>query len=426
MRADRPLRSRTRWRLLVVGAVVAAVTLLASGARAGEPVPAVQSLRLSTDISFDANPGPAVVEVVDTDVVHWVAGVGLQSLTSFPASNEAADLDAFHEIGGGFRLLSYDIAVVLDDGTVAHPADIVMEGPEPAREQTLFFDHRRHDIADSADIDAIAIIAGENVLVLSFATTTTVLAGQPEEFTVGDGDLAALAVESGELEKVFDAAEVGIPAGVGIDALDIQEETVLISFDVDGTLNGIGGTFAFADEDVVGFRDGWFMVWDGSVEFPGLEPADLDALSDVRVQGPPPTATAALPTSTATASATATRTATATAALTASTNTPIPATATITPSVPVATATASVPVVTATAPVATASATVTRTALVAACVGDCDHNNEVGINELIIGVNIALGNTLVIDCPSFDADADESVEINELIQAVNNALNGCS
>ena len=59
------------------------------------------------------------------------------------------------------------------------------------------------------------------------------------------------------------------------------------------------------------------------------------------------------------------------------------------------------------------------------CVGDCDGTGGVAINELIRGVNIALGNAPLSDCTSFDANYDGMVAINELIQAVNNALNGC-
>ncbi len=59
------------------------------------------------------------------------------------------------------------------------------------------------------------------------------------------------------------------------------------------------------------------------------------------------------------------------------------------------------------------------------CVGDCNGDEEVTINELIIGVNIALGNATVDDCPAFDTNDDGEVTINELIAAVNNALSGC-
>jgi hypothetical protein len=59
------------------------------------------------------------------------------------------------------------------------------------------------------------------------------------------------------------------------------------------------------------------------------------------------------------------------------------------------------------------------------CIGDCNGDGMVSINELILGVNIALGTASVDDCPAFDPDGNGMVGINELIAAVNNALNGC-
>src|SRR5262249_7056979 len=59
------------------------------------------------------------------------------------------------------------------------------------------------------------------------------------------------------------------------------------------------------------------------------------------------------------------------------------------------------------------------------CVGDCDGNGEVAINELIAGVNIALGSAPIDSCRSFDANGDGQVTINELIAGVTNALQDC-
>jgi hypothetical protein len=61
----------------------------------------------------------------------------------------------------------------------------------------------------------------------------------------------------------------------------------------------------------------------------------------------------------------------------------------------------------------------------AECVGDCNDNGEVVVNELITGVNIALGTALVDTCPIFDENQDGDVTVNELIKAVNYALEGC-
>jgi hypothetical protein len=57
-----------------------------------------------------------------------------------------------------------------------------------------------------------------------------------------------------------------------------------------------------------------------------------------------------------------------------------------------------------------------------ACVGDCDGDGTVAINELIRGVGIALGSATLEVCPSLDTDNDGSVAINELVRAVNAAL----
>jgi hypothetical protein len=60
-----------------------------------------------------------------------------------------------------------------------------------------------------------------------------------------------------------------------------------------------------------------------------------------------------------------------------------------------------------------------------ACVGDCAVDGAVTVDEIILGVNIALGSAGLIDCPAFDPSADQMVTVNELIQGVNAALNGC-
>jgi Tol biopolymer transport system component len=60
-----------------------------------------------------------------------------------------------------------------------------------------------------------------------------------------------------------------------------------------------------------------------------------------------------------------------------------------------------------------------------ACDGDCSRDGAVTVEELVVGVNIALGTTPLQQCPSFDAGHDDEVTVEELIIAVNNALNSC-
>lgn len=65
------------------------------------------------------------------------------------------------------------------------------------------------------------------------------------------------------------------------------------------------------------------------------------------------------------------------------------------------------------------------TSMAAGCIGDCGGDGDVSIDELITGVNIALGNQSLASCPAFDGNGDGQVTIDELITGVNNALNGC-
>lgn len=59
------------------------------------------------------------------------------------------------------------------------------------------------------------------------------------------------------------------------------------------------------------------------------------------------------------------------------------------------------------------------------CVGDCDGNEDVRVNELVTGINIALGQVALNVCLSFDADENGLVTIDELVRGINNTLRGC-
>jgi phosphohistidine phosphatase SixA len=60
------------------------------------------------------------------------------------------------------------------------------------------------------------------------------------------------------------------------------------------------------------------------------------------------------------------------------------------------------------------------------CPGDCNGDGEVTVDELVRGVNIALG-TLTLDaCPALDRNGDGQVTIEELLAAVSVAINGCA
>lgn len=56
--------------------------------------------------------------------------------------------------------------------------------------------------------------------------------------------------------------------------------------------------------------------------------------------------------------------------------------------------------------------------------GDCNRNGLVAIDELVRGVNIALGRAPVTECTPFDRVADGRVTVDELVRGVRNALGG--
>ena len=58
------------------------------------------------------------------------------------------------------------------------------------------------------------------------------------------------------------------------------------------------------------------------------------------------------------------------------------------------------------------------------CVGDCDRDGRVGIDELVTGVNIALSTDTLASCTGFDANLDGGLQINELIGGVRSSVEG--
>jgi hypothetical protein len=82
-------------------------------------------------------------------------------------------------------------------------------------------------------------------------------------------------------------------------------------------------------------------------------------------------------------------------------------------------------------PTLTPTVGVTPTASITAtpkkvCPGDCDGLGTVTVDELVKGVNIALGTMGIETCEAFDANESGTVTIDELIKGVNAALQGCS
>jgi len=62
---------------------------------------------------------------------------------------------------------------------------------------------------------------------------------------------------------------------------------------------------------------------------------------------------------------------------------------------------------------------------VSACTGDCDGDGAVLVDEVIRGVNIALGTEELANCFAHDRDFDGQVTVDEILAAVTAALEGC-
>lgn len=60
-----------------------------------------------------------------------------------------------------------------------------------------------------------------------------------------------------------------------------------------------------------------------------------------------------------------------------------------------------------------------------ACGGDCSGDARVTVDEVLVGVNLALGDGSLAACRIFDQSNDGEVTVDELLGAVNSALDGC-
>jgi hypothetical protein len=206
---------------------------------------------------------------------------------------------------------------------------------------------------------------------------------------VQDGDLDQLyttrtVVVGGNTPYVTSITSGSLPPG-----LDIDSPTGVLS----GTPTAAGEfsfTVSATDADAVQVSKAYTMTIAGA-------PPDDTPTSTPSVT---PTAPPSTPSPTPTASGTATASTTPTPSPTRSA-TPLD-TATATPS-PTASATATAP----------------------ACIGDCNGDGGVAINELIGGVNIALGIASVDSCKAADRNGNRKVSIDELVAAVGVAQTSC-
>jgi hypothetical protein len=213
-------------------------------------------------------------------------------------------------------------------------------------------------------------------------------------------------------------------AGGGVDGDFDSEQGLVIG-------NGLGFRLMIGGQDVV--LETVFEDCDNLIDDDGDGDSDCadPKCADEPICVAPPTSTpTASATPTLAASPTATRTST-------STSGPSPtSTPTRDPTLPTFTATAtptvtptSTPTITPTiTPTETPTETPTATPTLsgARCVGDCDGNRVITIDEPVTGVRLNMENASPDpDCPAADANDDDRVTVDENIQSVINALRGC-
>lgn len=68
---------------------------------------------------------------------------------------------------------------------------------------------------------------------------------------------------------------------------------------------------------------------------------------------------------------------------------------------------------------------ITADAVGGRCVGDCNHDFEVTVDELLGGVSIGIGAAPTSRCDWADGDFNGSVEVNEIVLAIDRALDLC-
>ena len=61
-----------------------------------------------------------------------------------------------------------------------------------------------------------------------------------------------------------------------------------------------------------------------------------------------------------------------------------------------------------------------------ACIGDCDGNDIVRVNEVLLLVSITLGRSEPTECSAGRGDVEEQIAIDDLVTAVTKLLHGCA
>jgi hypothetical protein len=213
--------------LLVVTALVVWQCLVFPASHAATTL---DTLRYSPDITVLL----AGVTVKDEDAAedNLAGTVTSVNLGTLPAGT---DVDAYHLLPNGDKLLSFDTTVDLPGGLTARPADVVrFDGTT----FSLEFDAFANGLPGGANTDAVSIVGGDDLL-LSF-DTTTLLNG----LTVDDADLVSF--DGATFSLFFDASTADVAVNLDLNAVHHLDGNghLLVSFDGSGTVGGV----AFNDD----------------------------------------------------------------------------------------------------------------------------------------------------------------------------------
>lgn len=248
-----------------------------------------------------------------------------------------------------------------------------------------------------------AQVAGDNFDPLQTDDPTTAQMGDPTLTNLAGGVGGMVFVDDNG-DGVQNPDEPGI-AGVTVELIDPVANTLIAT-----TVTAADGTYRFSGVTTGQCRvqeidpPGWVGTTPNTIAV--FVPVGGNAAANFGVQTARKTET---PTRTASPSATTTPTPTATPRATKSPN-------------PIGVAT-DTPTVVSASPTSTPVATPTERPHL--CIGDCNADGEVSIDELITVVNIGLGTMPFSECPAGDGNDDGDITIDEILRAVNAALHGC-
>ena len=161
------------------------------------------SMSYSPDVTIELNTTLVEDQAVLEDNLLGVTA--LQNLGVLPAN---ADVDAYHNLGDGEHLLSFDVTVNLG-GLTVHPADVIRYDGSI---YVLEFDASAAGVPQGANVDAVAFRT-DNDLYLSFDTSVTL-----QTIVYHDEDIVSY--DGANFNPVLKTAAEGISAQLDVDAID--------------------------------------------------------------------------------------------------------------------------------------------------------------------------------------------------------------